>query len=121
MTVVSFDHFVRFVREFGSISPKVAITRSTRFENDLGITGDDGCDLLLKTEQHFGVRLWSDTYGYRHTFGLRPNEHLFHSEGFDILGLFQQGSVREFTVGELYDAISQADSHPLIRVRSNLD
>jgi len=44
-----------------------------------------------------------------HRFCWRP---LFHSEGFDLLGLFSRGTtVREFTVGELYEAVCRAISH----------
>ena len=112
MGAPSFDQFVLFLREFCALSPKVEISRSTRFERDLGITGDDGSDLLQETERRFAIRLSSKEHGYRRTFSLGPDEYLFHSEGFDFLGLFSRGiSVREFTVGELYDAVCGATSH----------
>ena len=114
--IPSFDQFVAFVREFAGISPKVEIAHPTRFECDLGITGDDGSDLLQATGRRFAVQLSSEEHGYRLTFGLGPNEYLFHSEGFDLFGLCSRGSsVREFTIGELYDAMCRKTSDGLDR------
>jgi len=86
----------------------------TKFERDLGLTGDDGGDLLLATEKQFCVALCSDETGVRMTFNLEPNEYLFHSEGlelfpFEMTSLFGSAySVREFTVGELFEAVCKA-------------
>lgn len=104
MEAPTFAEFTEFLRNFACISSKKQITAMTRFENDLGITGDDGDDLLIATEKRFEVKL------SRETFNLRPNEYLFNSEGLDFLGLFKgllgaKETVREFTVGELYDAV----------------
>lgn len=41
----SFEEFVAFIRDWAGISRK-KITPETLFEDDLGITGDDGCELL---------------------------------------------------------------------------
>ena len=64
------------------------------------------------------MSLAPDEDGFRATFGLRPNEVLFHGGGFDLLSLVpfakrllgRQEAVREFTVGELFDAIEHAAS-----------
>src|SRR5262249_1359744 len=107
MASPSFDEFAAFVRDFAGLSSKTSILRCTRFENDLGVTGDDGLELLLKTEERFDVQLSSEAHGFRQTFGLAPNEYLFNGEGFNPLNLFRRSSaiIREFTVGELYDAV----------------
>jgi len=105
-----FEEFAEFVRAFAGLSRKRSIVPSTRFEGDLGITGDDGCDLLRETETQFGVALSSKEHGYRLTFGLGPDEYLFHAEGLDLFGL-SSGPVREFTAGELYDAVCRASGH----------
>jgi hypothetical protein len=68
MTAPSFDQFVQFVREFHPIPHKMAITPATRFEYDLGITGNDGIDLLEATEKQFGVTLGSEEHGVRQIF-----------------------------------------------------
>ena len=88
----------------------------TLFEDDLGITGDDGVDLPRATEKQFDVQLSSREDGYRETFNLAPNEYLFNSEGFGVdlrfwLTLSPSASspiVRAFTVGELYEAVQKA-------------
>lgn len=111
----TFDEFAAFVREYLSVSDRKPIKPETRFERDLGVTGDDGNDLLEATERRFGVLLCSEETGVRQTFNLGPNEYLFHSEGFGPDGmapslLFGPADpiVREFTVGELYDAVRNA-------------
>jgi hypothetical protein len=113
MVAPSFDQFSAFVREFSQIPRKTAITTSTRFEKDLGITGDDGTDLLEATEKRFGVELGSEAHGKRPSFNLGVDEYLFHGEGFDLFGFVRRlrgngRTVREFTVGELYNAVCQA-------------
>ena len=103
------------VRDFGGIPKSRSISSDTRIDADLGITGDDGDDLLQYAEKHFGVELADTDTGYRETFNLRPNEYLFHSEGFDLgIGIFMRWIRREpkpvvvnLTVGDLHRAISK--------------
>ena len=115
----TFGEIADFVREWASIPTKQEITPDTQFERDLGITGDDGSDLLEAVQKRFSVNLAPDESGYRTTFNLRPNEYLFNSEGFsigsggtDMITLFTNTnpSVRRFTVGELYEATRKAPS-----------
>jgi acyl carrier protein len=115
METLSFDQFVSFIRTWGSVSKKKQISPETQFERDLGITGDDGSDLLIATEKQFCIRLSSEESGYRETFGLEPNEYLFNSEGFgmgaglsDLITIFNTPTVRAFTVGELFSAVQRA-------------
>lgn len=110
MKAPTFEEFTEFLRSFASLSSKKQISAMTLFEDDLGITGDDGSDLLEETEKRFGVKLSSEEHGYMETFNLGPNEYLFNSEGMDLLGFFKglfgtKEIVRAFTVGELYDAV----------------
>jgi acyl carrier protein len=118
---ISFDQFAEFVREWAGLRKQKNITPETLFERDLGITGDDGCELLEAVEKHFDVTLHSEEDGYRETFNLTPGEYLFHSEGGfmppvhesnPLISLFNSEpvslsteNVRAFTVGELYPAI----------------
>jgi len=114
-SIPTFDDFARFMSEYWAVRTK--ITPETQFERDLGLTGDDGNDLLAATEKRFGVALCSEETGVRETFNLGPNEYLFHSEGFELfpfkmMSLFATTgpSVREFTVRELYEAVRKAKS-----------
>ena len=112
----TFDEFAAFIREYRSVSDRKEIGPETRFERDLGVTGDDGNDLLEATEKRFGVTLCFEDTGVRETFNLLPNEYLFHSEGigFDgvapslLFGKTAVITVREFTVGELFYAVQRA-------------
>ena len=114
MKSLSFDQFVEFVRTWGSVSQRKEIAPDTQFERDLGITGDDGSDLLVATEKQFGICLSSEENGYRKSFDLGPNEYLFHSEGIgigvglsELITIFNCPTVRAFTVGELYSAVQK--------------
>ena len=115
MEAPSLDEFAEFIRDWARIPRETRISAETRFEDDLGITGDDGCELLQATEKRFKVSLSSEEHGFRETFNLGPNEFLFHSEGFgpslpDLLTLFGRPEpvVVAFTVGELDDAVRRA-------------
>src|SRR3954467_7674489 len=88
------------------------ILPETQFERDLGLTGDDGDDLLEATEKRFKVALGNEETGIRDTFNLQPNEYLFNSEGWGpsldrIISSFSENQtvIRKFTVGELFEAV----------------
>jgi hypothetical protein len=105
----SFKEFTDFIRTCTGISMRKQIVPETLFERDLGVTGDDGCELLEAIEDHYGVCLLSRDDGYRSTFGLAPHEFLFHSEGLGgLLDIFSRSSVRAFTVGDLFEAVRHA-------------
>jgi hypothetical protein len=106
--VPTFDEFALFVRDFTGYPVRKAITPATLLEKDMGVTGDDGTDLLEATQKRFDVD-WADI---REAFKLGPNEYLFHGEGFGLfpLWLVETGarpSIRPFTVGDLYDVVCQ--------------
>src|SRR6185437_6309150 len=98
MSNLTFDEFAEFVRSWAHVSMKKAIKPATQFERDLGITGDDGDDLLVAAEKKYDVKF------DRQAFGLAPDEYLFHSDGWGIayapISIFNCGHVRTFTVGE---------------------
>ena len=115
----SFDAVAAFVRQFAGLRQKHVVEPSTRCDADLGITGDDGDDLLKEASSYFRVQLAHPVEGYRKTLGLAADEYLFHSEGLDLLGVsaiirwLQKESlprVRDLTVGELHNAIVRAKS-----------
>lgn len=123
---LTFEQLAEFIRESSGISQRKAIAPETQFERDLGITGDDGCELLEAVEEHFATPLHTEEDGYREIFSLGANEYLFHSEGgflplFNsqpIITLFgsessQFGSenVRAFTVGDLYNALQKQNGN----------
>lgn len=112
MTALSFDDFTQFIREYWSLSRKKVINPETQFERDLGLTGDDGDDLLEAVAKRYEIEFTSES------FNLKPNEALFHDEASvlflgpaamqTLLSLDPLRSAREirsFTVGELYDAV----------------
>jgi hypothetical protein len=110
---LTFDEFAAWLREYWSVPVRKAISPETQFERDLGLTGDDGDDLLEAVEKEFEVRLGNEETGVRETFSLEPNEYLFHSEGWgpspaELISLFSNSPspiVRSFTVGELFEAV----------------
>ena len=103
----SFDQLAEFVRDCAGLRTDKRIVEDTQFERDLGITGDDGADLLEAVERKFHVAFTEDS------FCLGVNEYLFGAEGIvpsrdeliSIFGLGPEPTVRSFTVGELYEAV----------------
>ena len=55
MDTLSFAEFADFIRSQCGVSAKKTITHESKFEDELGITGDDGVDLLKATEKRFNV------------------------------------------------------------------
>ena len=111
MKTPSFEELAAFIRKWAMLPSDERITPETQFERDLGITGDDGGELLHAIETHFNAQLATEEDGYRKTFGLEENEYLFNSEGFplwELLPFVKQSTVRVFTVGELHAAIEKA-------------
>jgi hypothetical protein len=115
----TFSDVAGFVRDWARVPAKKQITPDTQFERDLGITGDDGDELLLAAQKRFKVNFTDGENGVRTIFNLGPNEYLFNSEGFSlgfggpaIVTLFSNPnmdySVRAFTVGELSEAVQKA-------------
>ena len=109
MEDLTFEQIAGFVRERSRIPEKKSIVQDTQFERDLGITGDDGSELLEAVEKRFDVAFT------RETFDLYPNEFLFHGEGIeafrDLLLMIRRKPLpeyRSFTVGELFDAVRKA-------------
>ena len=93
------------IQESCALDPEERITPETPFQRDLGVTGDDGKEILEYVEKAFGI-----TFS-RESFNLGHNEYLFDSEGFDPFGPIwrtitrkPEPQVRSFTVGELYAA-----------------
>ena len=104
-----------FVREF--TRTRRPVTPETRIERDLGVTGDDGTDLLAAAEAEFGVALSTPEAGVRSAFGLGPNEFLFGPEGLGLFGLptlvrwlrrQPRPAYRDLTVAELHGAVRRA-------------
>jgi len=117
----SFDEVAAFVHEFAGISPHRSIKPETRLVADLGITGDDGDDLLRAANEHFQVDLASPDNGIAQTLRLGPNEYFFRPEGVDLFGIsliirWFRGepapAYRDLAVGELQKAISKAPLLP---------
>lgn len=113
-TTVSLDELIALVREHQGISPKQAITESSLLENDLGITGDDGCELLQAVERKFGISFAGADGSLRDAFGLSEGQFLFHSEGMNLFWLIERlcgrepENVKAITIGDLYRAICRA-------------
>jgi hypothetical protein len=107
MESLPFEELAAFIRDWAQVPVEQPIGPDTRFEDDLGITGDDGGALLQAVAKRFTVQLTIED-GYRKTLGLGKNEYLFNSEGFafwELLPFVSVSTVRTFTVGDLHDAM----------------
>ncbi len=115
------DELIAFIKEHQGRSHKISVSSESLLENDLGITGDDGRELLEAIEKKFGVTFSDGEAGLRPAFGLSENEFLFHSEGFDIVPSFikrlfgfKPEKIHPLTVGRLLEVIQQRQN--LLRV-----
>lgn len=111
------EEVIEFVREFSG-DHKSVITEHTRLDADLGITGDDGVELLEDAEKKFGVSFVTEERSFQETFGLGDNEYLFNSEGLDLLGIGRLVSwlrkeprsvVKDLSVGELWRVLGMME------------
>lgn len=107
---------IAFIREFSGCR-REAIDENSWLEQDLGITGDDGVELLEEAEKVFGVSFSAEQDGFREAFSLKENEYLFHSEGIDFLGIvylcrrlrgIPAPVVCDLSVGQLHNALVEA-------------
>lgn len=105
------DDVIEFVREYARLAQSTTLSGTTRIDADLGITGDDGAELLAAAEERFAADFGDDLTV---AFGLDPDQVLFGDEGFPIpgaawLGRLTRGTkkpkVRDLTIAELYDAV----------------
>jgi hypothetical protein len=109
----SLEEVIQCVRD-SSGDRKTAIDEHTWLEKDLGITGDDGSELIEEAELRFGVSLFDEE---GNAFGLKENEYLFTAEGLDLLGICQfidwlrgipRSVITDLNVGQLHQALVRA-------------
>jgi acyl carrier protein len=111
---VTLENLISIIRECQGFSEKDRITEASLLEKDLGISGDDGSELLEAIEKQFDISFAGSDGSLRDAFGLSEGQYLFHSEGMNlfwlIASLFGRGSenVKSITVGELYLAARHA-------------
>lgn len=104
---------ISFIREYAGLR-KQPIDENTYIENDLGIAGDDGVELLQEAETVFGVCFETDEYNLRTLFSMSDNEYLFTAEGLDLFGISRffawlrgipEPTIRDLTVGEFHQVL----------------
>lgn len=105
-TDISMERLINLLKdEFYIPEP---ITENSLIEKDLGITGDDGDELLIAIEDEFGIRLQDEENSIRKTFNLKEDEYLFHGEGLDLFASFRKYKIIPLTVKMLYEAMLRA-------------
>ena len=108
---VTLAEVIAYIRESQGITEAKAITDATLLERDLGITGDDGSELLEDLQKWFGVSFAGADGTLREAFGLEKDEYLFHSEGVSLLLMianlfgFSIEKVKPLSVGQLHHVI----------------
>jgi hypothetical protein len=118
MSELTLENLIAVIRDCQGFSVKDRITEQSNLENDLGITGDDGSELLEEIEKYFSISFRGTDGTIRTIFGLAPNEYLFHSEcGINLFSLISSlwrkdiEKVKSITVGQLYDAAQRAKNN----------
>jgi len=108
---VTLEEVIACIRESQGIKEARSITDTTLLERDLGITGDDGIELLEGLQKQFGVSFSGSDGTLREAFGLKKDEYLFHSEGFSLLLMIANffgcpiEKVKPISVGQLHRVI----------------
>lgn len=109
---ITFDELQKYISQQSGI-PINLITSSTRFVEDLGITGDDGYELIESVSNKYHVDLnnieWSNSFGCE---GCGPDIVNFFTS--KVLSLFKKNSDKQssislqppHTVGELLMVIN---------------
>jgi len=111
---VTFQNLVSIIRESQGFSGKDIITEASLLEKDLGITGDDGCELLEAIEEKFDISFTGPDGSLREVFCLSEGQYLFHSEGMNLFWLItsflgrDSENAKAITAGELYRAALNA-------------
>ena len=116
---LNIENLISLIREFHAIPDKTEISEITLLEDDLGITGDDGCELLEEVEKTFNLSFTGKDGSLREFFDLEENQFLFHGEGVDLFGIFsfifgrETENVKPITVGDLLAGSLKAKSKVL--------
>jgi acyl carrier protein len=111
---VTLENLISIIRECQGFSEKDIITEASLLEKDLGITGDDGSELIEVIEKKFDISFAGSDGSLRDAFGLGEGQYLFHSEGMNLFWLLASlfgrdlENVKTITVGELYLATRHA-------------
>lgn len=104
---LSIGNLIAIIREFHAISDKTEILAHSLIEADLGVTGDDGSELLAHLEETFKVNFeLSD-------FDLKIAQYLFQSEGFNLFSASfsdEMANKKDISVNCLHKAITHAFS-----------
>ena len=119
---ISFEEFKQLMREIVDLDANYPLTTETYFEKDLGVTGDDGYELLVDIENSLEIEFLTAGDNCQEIFGLEPGQYLFHSEGINLTGLFETlfrflsnepytiekySEVQDLTVGKLYEVVTR--------------
>lgn len=111
---VTLENLIRVIRKSQGFSDTTVIMPTSLLEDDIGITGDDGCDLLNDVEKEFGISFTGQDRTIRGVFGMKEGEYLFHGEGIDLFGFIRSlvgkdsENIKPITVAQLYEAICLA-------------
>lgn len=98
------------IRKFCGIPDSTTISENTAFEDDLGITGDDGQELLQFIENELGVSFAGGDGSITDAFNLEQDEYLFHAEGLSFFSMFQKQNVRRTRVKDIVLALKKVQS-----------
>ncbi len=102
----NFEELAELIRQHLGFRLDKQIASEMQFERDLGITGDDGSEIVDAVAKQYGIEFTAES------FGLEANEFLFNSEGIGLIPSIirlllrkPEPEVRSFTVGELFEAV----------------
>lgn len=104
---INLNMIIELIREFRGIPTSEIINAETTLEDDLGITGDDGVELIDFIQNEAGISFVGPDGTLRDAFNLEEDEYLFNSEGFSLNFYDKKEKVKDISVHDLLLALNK--------------
>jgi len=85
---LTLENLIAVIRDSQGIPEEEIIEEHTFLEDDLGITGDDGEELLSEIERVFSVDFSDKDGSIREILDLEEDQYIFHGEGWNPFSWF---------------------------------
>ena len=102
---------IKLIRDFHGIPESVSIEANTKLEKELGITGDDGVELIEFLQDKMKLSFIGTDGTLSEAFDLSKNECLFNSEGFSLNFFSKKEKVKEIQVKDILLAVQRVNKN----------
>ena len=102
---------IKLIRDFHGISKSISIDADTKLEKELGITGDDGVELIEFIQDEMKLSFVGADGSLREAFDLDEDEYLFNGEGFSLNFFTKKEKIKDTKVKDIVLAINRVDKN----------